>query len=125
MSKARWQEGDFTRRGLPQERWPLWLAMVVILAACGFRAQPLAAAETGSTGGLGDQMLSALTHSSEAQSQRASSSNPDLDSNGDSWTVKAGTKTAIDITGCGRGIYFGRLSAGGREYAIRVVALQP
>jgi hypothetical protein len=101
MSKPRWQETNITRRGFPQERLRLWLALAAILLAWCFRAQ-LLAAEASGAGGLGGQILSALTRSSEAQSQRASSSNPELDSNGDAWTVKAGeTVMLADLTGPG------------------------
>jgi hypothetical protein len=42
-----------------------------------------------------------------------------------SWDINAGTKTSVSTAECGRGIYFGRLSSGGREYGLRIVALKP
>ena len=101
MSNARWQDNN-PSGGFPQERWRLWLAISLILAACCVGARPLTAAEAAAPAGSADQLLAALTQSSEAQSQRASSSNPDLDSNGDAWTVKAGeTVVLADLTGPG------------------------
>jgi len=76
---------------------PRWIASLVILslAVASGRAQP---ALPGPGGGLFDN----LTHSSDAQSRRESSSNPDLKSNGDSWVIKEGeTRVLADLTGPG------------------------
>jgi len=42
-----------------------------------------------------------------------------------SWTVDAGTNTSVSINGCARGIYYGRLTADGKEYGLRVVSMRP
>jgi len=96
MSKARWQDHN-PSGGFPQERWRLWLAISLIMAAYCVGGQAQAAAEASGAGGLGDQMLTALT-----QSRRESSSNPDLDSNGDAWTVKAGETVVLAREGSNR-----------------------
>ena len=113
MCNPHWQEGDSRKRGLPKGRSPedasllglsarnrLLVAFMVAAHCVG--AQPLAVVEGAGEGGVGDQLFSALTRSSEAQSRRESSSNPDLNSNGDDWTVKAGeTVVLADLTGPG------------------------
>jgi hypothetical protein len=40
-------------------------------------------------------------------------------------TVEAGARTLLPIDDCGRGMYLGRLTAGTREYVLRVVSIRP
>jgi beta-galactosidase len=42
-----------------------------------------------------------------------------------SWTISAGMRTSVSINDCARGIYYGRLSVGGKEYGLRVVSIRP
>ena len=95
MSKWRWQRGKCARP------WCGVLLASILAAHCvGLRLY--AAAEGTGLAGPGDPMLSALTRISEGQSRRESSSNADLNSNGDAWTIKAGeTVVLADLSGPG------------------------
>ena len=42
-----------------------------------------------------------------------------------SLAIKAGATTSVSIADCARGIYFGRLTVGGREYGVRIVSIRP
>lgn len=79
--------------------WPMVCA--ALLLGGGLGQSPLFA---GSSGGdnVSGGLFSALTRSSDAQSRRESSSNPDLNSNGDSREIKEGqTLVLADLTGPG------------------------
>jgi hypothetical protein len=42
-----------------------------------------------------------------------------------SWTVVAGTRTSVSISGFGRGIYYGKLTSGNAESFVKVMAVRP
>ena len=68
----------------------------------GVITQTQAATEPSGGGNLAGQTLAALTLPIEGRSHRESSSNPDLNSNGDSWVIKEGeTRVLADLTGPG------------------------
>jgi len=94
------------------------LAANCIAASTGSFAEP-------SSSALGDTMLSALTRSSEAQSRRESSSNPDLNSNGDDWTIKAGdTVVLADLPGPGAITHFWNTVASQDPFSGRSLVLR-
>ncbi|MGB7569720.1 MAG: hypothetical protein WBM07_17785 [Chitinivibrionales bacterium] len=41
-----------------------------------------------------------------------------------SWVVEPGAKTLLPIKDCARGMYFGRLTAGNKEYGLRIVSTE-
>ena len=78
-----------------------WIAAAALLFY-GLADQTHAVAGPLSESGLTSQMLAALTRSHEGQSRRESSSNPDLNSNGDSRVIKEGeTLVLAELTGPG------------------------
>ncbi len=75
---------------------------VMLLAIASGRAQPAATRPGVTSPPPAEAGLIALTHLSDAQTRRLSSSNPDLNSNGDSRVIKEGeTLVLADLTGPG------------------------
>lgn len=73
---------------------------MILLAPAGGSAQPVANSPVAAS--PGNNPLLALTHLSDAQTRRVSSSNPDLNSNGDSRVIKEGqTLVLAELTGPG------------------------
>ena len=79
-----------------------WRIVCAALLLCGVPGQSPLFAESSDGDNVSGGILSALTRTSDAQSRRASSSNPDLNSNGDSREIKEGqTLVLADLTGPG------------------------
>ena len=78
-----------------------WVTGTALLVCGGLGQSPLFAASSGGDD-FASGILAGLRRSSDAQSRRASSSNADLDSNGDARTIQAGeTLVLAELTGPG------------------------
>jgi hypothetical protein len=99
--------------------------MSVVLAANCIVGPARSFAEPAGPSGLDDTMPPALTLSTEAQSRRESSSNPDLNSNGDDRTIKAGeTVVLAELTGPGAITHFWNTVASQDPFSGRSLVLR-